>query len=219
MIKIMKADFLRLRRESHNKEKVTVMAFICDVLMLFFAAVILVVRGDWIPFEEVTAIAAPFLGYAYWGMWLALLLKYAVYEWRLWGDMRYERPADKRPYYILMAGYPLLDLFRTGVGVGVLSAMLFGLVGEEYIIINVFAYYLILGGVIVAMIVSNYLCYASDSILKSVAGTAVFLIVAFILARGLPSAGLGMLLDSAAQLEAEAAPLTSSAVSATITML
>lgn len=166
------------------------MAFFCDILVMFLAVVSLFINADWIPFEELADMILPYVKFLYLGMAVLLALKYTVYEVRKVGDLKYEEPEQRRPYYILMGAYPLLDLARTFVALGILSAMIRGM-AVDYIMFNAYAYHMILGGIVVICIVMNYFCYHTQTLLRNAIPTAVFFILTVVFSKGLFLKGLG----------------------------
>lgn len=167
------------------------MAFFLDVLVMVLAMMSLFINADFIPFEELTEQVMPYVKYLYIGMGVLLLIKYLVYLIRLAQDLQYEEPEIRRPYYILMGAYPLLDAARVLMALGLLSAMIRGMAGG-YIVVNAFVYYLILGSLVVIAIVMNYFCYHSQTLLRNLIPTAVLLVLTLALSRGLFWQGLRM---------------------------
>lgn len=166
------------------------MAFFIDIIVVGLAIVSLLINADFIPFPEVTEMAMPYVKYLYLGMGALLLIKYVVYILRLVGDIRYEQPEIRRPYYYLMGTYPVMDLVRVLVALGLLSAMLRGMAGD-YIVVNAYVYYVILSSLVVMAIVMNYFCYHTQTVLRNVIPTVVLLVFTVALSRGLFFKGLG----------------------------
>ncbi|MGI6403826.1 MAG: hypothetical protein ACOX0K_06375 [Oscillospiraceae bacterium] len=166
------------------------MAFFIDIVVVGLAMVSLLINADFIPFEELTDLLMPYVKYLYIGMGALLLIKYLVYIIRLVGDLRYEEPEIRHPYYLLMGAYPLMDFLRVLVVLGLLSAMIRGMAGD-YIVVNAYVYYVILTSLVVMAIVMNYFCYHTQTLLRNVIPTAVLLVFTLALSRGLFLSGLG----------------------------
>jgi ascorbate-specific PTS system EIIC-type component UlaA len=137
-------------------------------------------------------------GYSTIVLWVMIgifVVKYAVYGYRTMQDVKYARmddPKDEKYGYFKLGVYPLCDLLRFAVLLGLLSAFIGGLL-TAHVVINVFVDYFIYVAILLAVLFVDFFCWASETIRANLISTGILLAVILLFSKDLFMQGLKLL--------------------------
>jgi hypothetical protein len=134
-------------------------------------------------------------GYGNIALWAAIgvfVIKYGVYTFQSLQDIKYmklDNAADVKYGYIKLAVYPVCDLLRFAIILGLLSAFLSGIL-TEHVVINVYVDYFIYVGILLFALFVDYFCWSSETIRANLISTGIFVLGVVVFSRDLFIQGL-----------------------------
>jgi hypothetical protein len=137
-------------------------------------------------------------GYGAVALWVVVgvfAVKFGVYAHRTYQDIKYARmddPKSERFGYFKFGVYPLCDLARFTMILGLLSAFIGGLL-TDYVVVNVYIDYFVYVGILLATLFVDYFCWASETIRANLISTAILLGAVFAFSKDLIIQGLKLL--------------------------
>lgn len=171
------------------------MAIFCDCMIFFIGAVLMVIKAGLVPIEEISELLLPYTGTMFLVMIGFFVLKYVVFGIRTFRDIRYMSTPDYEPgiqSYLVLGAYPVCDVARLLVALGLLSAMFNQLVFSS-IVFNAFADHVILILLVLAAMFIDYFCKDTETLLSNVIPTAVFVLATVIFSKGMFLQGLRLM--------------------------
>lgn len=171
------------------------MAIFCDLMILFLAVLRSFVKAGLVPVEELETLLMPYTGAMLWAIIGLFVLKYVVYGIFMFRDIRYLSQADKNMpvsnYYIL-AAYPLCDLLRMLMLLGIVAGIFNGLVAQYGTFPSAASHVALIVLVVVAVFV-DYFSKDGERWLSQLIPTAVFAVLVVVVSKGMFLQGLKLL--------------------------
>jgi hypothetical protein len=164
-----------------------------DFLLILSSIYMIVERTELLP--DFLQFVRGYGNIALWVMIGIFLIKYVVYGFRTYQDVKYARmddPQDEKFGYVKLAVYPLCDLLRFCLVLGLLSAFIGGLL-TEHVVINVYIDYFVYVGILLATLFVDYFCWASETIRANLISTAILLAGVAFFSKDLLVQGLQLL--------------------------
>lgn len=170
------------------------MTVFVDLLLLLLVIVQFVVRLD----IELIAFLADYVVWAKIGVVLLFLLKYGVYIFQALQNIRFGRMQEAQPetpsrqQYWIMGVYPVCDLLRFFIVVGIVSTMING-VYVQAPVFNLYVDSLVYLVIIVTAFFMDYFCKEAETMWPSIICTVVLAGLILFFSKDVFLTGVGMI--------------------------